>query len=741
MGTLSGGLLESWSIAEGLSALAATAAALVVAAWFAWTLVEVRRSEQGRAVVVASALLASLLVLAALLRPTRVSSRGSRIGPRVVVLLDQARRLRLPGDSEERRATGAQVVKRLGERWTAARVTFLGFADTGVVPVNPTDDASVRRQLGEESDLGAAVAALAAEPGERPRAVVVVSDGRMQRPDERVDDATLARSLGALGAPVHGVRLAENAPPDASVRDVSTAGAAVAHQPLALKVTAGCAGGLVCDALPVTVRELRQDAPAADLARGVVKPGAGEATIDLEITVERAGRRVIEIALGAPAGDQVPANDRRLITLDVARERVRLLHVAGRPTYDVRQLRMWLKADESIDLVGFFILRTNGDSPNVIDENAELSLIPFPVEALFTQHLPSFDAVMLQDIDAYEYKLDPYLPALAAYVRAGGGLIMVGGPSAFAGGGYANSPLEQVLPTELPHGGEPYDLRGFVPAYTPAGRAAPTLEGVVELLGEALPRMDGSNSLGKARPGSIVLWEHPERRVEGQAMPVLALAEVGDGRSIALGVDATHELGFGELAERAAGRAYGALWDGLLGWLMRDPRYEVGHLSLVGACIAGEKATLSLLPPPGSSGEVELEIERLGEGKERPLLRKVPLEGARATADVGPFPAGGYTARMKVGAAPPTRFDFACEEGGLAFRDSRPDPARLERIARVTGGKSVRAADAANLPLPSPTDVTLERHSVPLLPAWAWTLAAAAALGAHWVLRRQRGLA
>jgi len=261
------------------------------------------------------------------------------------------------------------------------------------------------------------------------------------------------------------------------------------------------------------------------------------------------------------------------------------------------------------------------------------------------------------------------------------------------------------------------------------------------LIPQSLPRMDGSNALGKARPGSIVLWEHAERRVDGLAMPVLALGEVGDGRSIALAVDATHELGFGELAERAGGRAYGALWDGLLGWLMRDPRYEVGHLSLVGACIAGERVTLSLVPPPGSSGELELEIERLGESAERPLTRKVRLQGAAATAEVGPFTAGGYSARMKVGAAPPTRFDFACEDGGLAFRDSRPDPERLERIARATGGKSVRASEAAELPLPKPTDVTLERHSVPLLPAWAWTLAAAAALGAHWLLRRQRGLA
>ena len=85
------------------------------------------------------------------------------------------------------------------------------------------------------------------------------------------------------------------------------------------------------------------------------------------------------------------------MTFNVARQRVRLLHVAGRPTYDVRSLRRWLKSDESVDLVAFFILRTDEDNPMTSDDS-ELALIPFPVDELFTEHLPSFDAVVLQDI-------------------------------------------------------------------------------------------------------------------------------------------------------------------------------------------------------------------------------------------------------------------------------------------------------------------------------------------------------
>lgn len=728
------------ALAEGLTPLAAAVAALVLCVWLGFVLFEVRRSERAGGTVIVSAVLAALCLAGALLRPTRVDKRGARLGPRVALLVDESRRLRLPAEHGDRRSVALAAAKSLRARWHDAQVDIFGFAEGKLVPLS-LERESTLGQLGEESDLTGALAELAEEPGERVRSVVVISDGRLSRPAERVDDAGLALALGSPGVPVHTVRVAERAPADASVREVSTVGAAVAHQPLVLHVTVGCAGGLRCDDVPVVVRELRQASAAAELARGVAHPGAGEATIDLEVTIERAGQRVIEVAIEAPEGDRVRQNDHRLLTLDVRRERVRLLHVAGRPTYDVRQLRLWLKGNESIDLVAFFILRTNADQPNVVDDTSELSLIPFPVDALFTQHLPTFDAVMLQDIDAIEYKLEPYLPALAAYVRSGGGLIMVGGPSSFSGGGYANSPLESVLPVELPRSGEPYDLRTFVPAYTAAGRAAPVLGGVRQLLGEDLPPMEGSNSLGKPRPGSIVLWEHPDRRVGDVPMPVLALGEMGDGRSIALGVDATHELAFSEFAEPTSGRAYGALWDGLLGWLMRDPRYEAGRVSLERPCIAGEPTAFELVPPPGTSGDVTLAIEQLGVGAETVLTRKLAQSGPTLHVDAGEFRAGGYSARMRVGEAPPTRLDFACEDGGRAFADSRPDPERLERIARATGGKSVTPADVDDLPLPDATEIMVERRSSALVPPWIWSLAAALALGAHWLLRRRAGLA
>jgi uncharacterized membrane protein len=730
----------SWALTDDLPAplvlvvlVAAMASAVVL-------MVELRQRQRGGMLIAITGVLSVLLLGTAVLRPVRVAVRGSVVGPRVVVLVDQSRRLLLPTRDGTRRELALQAVAQLRQRFSGARLSVLGFGSGEPVPLSEEQSGTgPTARLTTESDLVAAISDLRQTAGERPHALVVVSDGRLTRPAAGGDDESIRRAVGVAGVPVHTVDVGLSAPPDASIRSVRAAGAAVAHQPLAITLEIGCSGGLECGNLPVTIRELRRGLEPALLASSTAKLESGHAVIELPITLERAGARVVRIAIDAPDGDEVPENDTRTLAFTVARDRIRLLHVAGRPTYDVRALRMWLKADESLDLVTFFILRTELDDP--MADESELALIPFPVDELFTQHLPSFDAVVLQDIDAVAYKLKAHLPALARYVEAGGGLIMVGGPSSFVGGRYADTALDRVLPVKLPEAAKPFDTAEFVPEYTEAGQVAPVLRMLRELFGDELPALPGANTLGEPREGAIVLLEHPRLRAGRTAMPVLALGEAGDGRAIALGVDATYRLAFGEFAARAAGRAYGAAWDGLLGWLMRDPRYEAVRLELDGECVAGLPTRLRLTRVPGIADEIELSWQRLGVSGQQPMrrqLKSVPV-GA-AYMDLGTLQPGGYAAWARVGAAPPARYDFACERGGEAWSDSRPDPERLVRIAEATGGSAVSAAAAARLPLPAPIRIAAERHVSPVLPPWVWTLGAALLLGLHWFARRRGGL-
>ncbi|AKT39200.1 glutamine amidotransferase [Chondromyces crocatus] len=772
-----------------------------------------RQAGRGVGVIVGSGVVAVLALLLSVLRPVVVSSRSHTMGPRVVVLTDLSRSMDLPGVGGTRREVAKEALEALGRR-EGVRLSVFGFGEGAPVPLSrtggreggaptpPSDVApsgsasagavasaspiapaptAVRPAL--RSDLGAALEAIARAPDERPAAIVVISDGRLDRPaaegaGEAVRGALEPLSGGVSGTgggvalpPVHTVEVASASPADASVRAVRTAGAAVAHQPVALRVEIGCAGGLDCEgSIPVAARELREEGEPIPLARGEARIEGGAGVVELPITLDRAGTRILEVKIQAPPGDTLPENDTRYVAVDVARDRIRVLHVAGRPTYDVRALRMWLKSDASVDVVAFFILRTPTDKVKALAD--ELALIPFPVDELFSIHLPSFDAVVLQDFDAEPYGLTKHLPALGRYVDRGGGLIMVGGPNAFVAGNYARSAVARVLPVSLDIGQtQDIDAASFTPRLTPAGQVAPVLKPLLGLIGAELPEMPGTSVVGDAMPGASVLLTHPARKTaRGAPMPVLALGEHGSGRTIALTVDGSHRLLFSAFAQNSAGRAHGAFWDALLGWLMRDPRFEPATIAPKGGCIAGEPTTLLLrtlgLGLGSGSGEAGaapaeavVTIKRLGSGEEvRTLRAKIRAEGEGIELDAGVLEPGGYAATVEVvqsggatgaepeGATPTlskgpaTRRDFACERGGEEWADPRPDRERLQAIAEATGGKAVMAADAGALPLPEGTQVLAERQVRALLPPWVWTLVAAAALGAHWITRRRAGL-
>jgi uncharacterized membrane protein len=727
-----------WAPSDDFAGWPFRIALLLGAAAVVLLFVELRRGERLGPAIAASGVCAVVLLVLAAVRPARVRVRGTLVGPRVVVLVDQSRRLLLDAGGRTRRQIALGSARALVERFQAARVSTLGFGEGAPRPLAP--GAADAADLGADSDLAAALGALAQGGGERPEAIVVVSDGRLSRPGADADAAALRHAVGTLGVPVHSVAVAREAPRDAAIRSVRTAGAAVAHQPLGLLIEVACTGGLACDSLPVSVRELRHGVPPATLRSGAVKIEDGVGSIELPVTLERAGTRVVEIAIDAPDGDRIQDNDVRRIAFSVTRDRVRLLHVAGRPTYDVRALRTWLKGDASVDLVAFFILRTDF-SETETEDDSELALIPFPVDELFSEHLPSFDAVVLQDIHAVRYKLSAHLERLASYVESGGGLVLVGGKDAFAAGGYAGTALDRVVPVAMSEAAEPFEGADFVPAWTRAGRAAPVTRALRDLFGDRLPELGGANVLGEPREGALVLWEHPRHLVGERRMPVLALGEMRDGRSIALGVDTSFRLAFSEIGAEAAGRGHGALWDGLLGWLMRDPRFEAARVELERSCVAGEPVRLRLVPLPGAEGPLEVRIERLGSTALAPIVKKLEAPASGATRiDLGALEPGGWSVLVRIGAAPPTRLDFACERGGAAWSDVRPDVERLERIAGVTGGRVVAPDQVAKLPLPPPAEIAAERHLTPLLPAWLWSLAAALSLGAHWVLRRRGGL-
>lgn len=142
------------------------------------------------------------------------------------------------------------------------------------------------------------------------------------------------------------------------------------------------------------------------------------------------------------------ANNRREFLLDVARGRLRVLYLCGRPGPHYGFLRSQLKLDPAVELVSFVILRDPDDAVGVPE--SELSLIPFPSPETLLRQLSTFDVILLENFPLRSFGLGSrFAEALLDRVRRGGGLMVSGeGPYWRSGGPALGTALASLFPAE-----------------------------------------------------------------------------------------------------------------------------------------------------------------------------------------------------------------------------------------------------------------------------------------------------
>ena len=189
---------RSFGVAEGVSALLCYALAAVLALWLVLLVVE-GRSRRTSLWITLSGLLTAVLVAAAVLRPTRVMTRGTDLFPKVVVLLDRSWRLGLKVGDQTREQVSLEALHAVQKRLKEARVELLGFGEGTPAPFVEAEKDTGNRPT--DSDLTSALRALSAAPGERPKALVVVSDGRLDQPERKRDARGATRAGRAARRP------------------------------------------------------------------------------------------------------------------------------------------------------------------------------------------------------------------------------------------------------------------------------------------------------------------------------------------------------------------------------------------------------------------------------------------------------------------------------------------------------------------------------------------------------------
>jgi uncharacterized membrane protein len=602
-----------------------------------------------------------------------------------------------------------------------------------------------RSATDDDTRIAEAVRRVVREQGDALGAVLVVSDGADQDPG--FDGGGLA----GLGVRVHAAAVGqESSARDDAIRTVQADGHAFLREPglVEVAVRSSQAGGQ-------RVVSLRHEGELVAEAN-VELDAEGNGVVSLPFTPMRIGRAVYSVSLPVTEDDAVPENNERAFLVRVARDRLRVLLVCGSPTWDTRFLRAFLKADPSIDLITFFILRTGSDLSMAAPE--ELSLIPFPTDELFREHLDSFDLVLFQDFDHGPYQLNRYLGRIAQYVQDGGGFAMVGGVRSFGAGGYHATPIDEILPIDVQAGAQAWNDAEIVPSLVEATAAHP----IVELAPDAeeniaawrrLAPLLGANLLGGPRRGSQVLLAHPtEKSANGQPMPLLAVGTAGKGRVLALGTDSTFRWGITTAGLTGDASAYERFWDRALRWLARDPRLDPARIETDRERY-GPAGTLEAKMTlrndeyrPVSDKAIEVVVVD-NAGMERQVARvQSDVEGRATVKLTVPTDPGGYrllarSPREKGGYDELAEEGFVVEEGGDELADPRPRHGILKKLAKDTGGEYFDEGAALDLEALERTRGRTLGSSVraPFNSAWALSLLVLL-FAAEWFVRRAWGL-
>ena len=308
---------------------------------------------------------------------------------------------------------------------------------------------------------------------------------------------------------------------------------------------------------------------------------------DIRIPVSHEGENLIELSAGQGPAELTMQNNHAVVTVSGVRDRLRVLLVSGEPHAGERVWRNLLKADPSVDLIHFTILRPP-DKQDTTPIN-ELSLIAFPYRELFLEKLGSFDLVVF---DRYrERGILPlaYFQNIAGYVHEGGALLISSGPEFAGPESIYRTPLSQVLPAQ-PTGD--VITGGFRPRVTEEGMAHPvTRELAGRNIDDAAPtwgrwfRILGSNRIA----GQTVMAGDGGR-------PLLVLDQVGKGRVAEILSDQTWLWARGF----EGGGPQAELLRRLAHWLMKEPELEAENLSaaIIGDEIRVTRRTMAQQTPP-----------------------------------------------------------------------------------------------------------------------------------------------
>ena len=736
--------------------LALVAAALaVVAALFTYRRVGAHSTTRDRIVLASIRVTALVLVLVCLFRPMLLLSAPVPQRNFVGVLIDDSRSMQIADGGERARSeiirnalgtSDSSLIAALRERFQVRLFRFGGSTQR-------IEDVTALTFNAAETKVGDAISSARQELDAVPLSgLVVLSDGA-DNAGQAVEDELL--SLKARSVPVFTVGVgAERFRRDIEIdrvelpRQVLQGSSFVAN---VLVRQRGFAG----ERLPIVVEDEGKVVAREEIE---LPPDGAAVPVRIPVTLRDAGARTLRFSIPLQNDEQVTPNNERRALVDVRFRREKVLYVEGEPRYEVRFVREAVEADSNLQLVVLQrtaenkYLRLNVDGPTELAGG-------FPTTRA---ELFRYRAIVLGSIEASAFTPDQ-LRMLSDFVSVrGGGMLFLGGRRAFGEGGYAGTPLADILPMFLDGDAVPDSLTPFNELkvrVTPAGLTHPATSHAAPAAGarrggdsSAIVRVPVTsvNRISRLKPGAVTLLEGMAGRAR---QSVLVYQRFGRGLSVALPIqDSWLWRMHADVAVDDA--AYSTLWRQLLRWITSDTPDQL------------KVSTSEDRVRPGGNVAIRVEMAdsnfvRRNDGRlvarvfaPSGAMREIPLEwvvdrDGEYQATYASDEPGIHTVRVvTTGGRPGERMledstfvsvgDLNAEFYGAEMR--RP---LLQRIADETGGKFYTPATMNQIP----EDISLNKRGITVvnqLDLWDMPVVLVlliALLGGEWAYRRHRGLA
>lgn len=637
------------------------------------------------------------------------------------------------------------------------------------------------------TDLAAAMEkALADLSGEPLHSVLLLSDGRHN--GSRSVPA-VARRFAALGVPVNiAVFGCDNPPADVAIASVEAPETIYSEDKLTvsaeLKID-GLAGKTIRAAL-------YRGAKKVDSQTVTAAGDSSRARVQLADAPKEAGVHDYRLQIEPVDGEVIINNNERPFTVQVSRDRTRLLLIEGRPRWEFRYLKnLFADRDASVRLQ-YVLFEPDWVEgiPGKPRKIASATAGPESIEATVLSDDPAewmkFDVVLLGDVDPRNLPENQRKILHRFVAEAGGTLIVVAGPLHMPNE-YADDELADLLPVTL----RP-SVTGYVSQPEGQYRIALTAEGRDSVIcrqqvepdqnaevWQSFPPMQWRYPIEDVKPGAAVLaYALPEgaedylqlgrrsedvdsaildrRRQFEKAHALIVSREVGLGRVLLLNFDRTWRMRY-----RVGDTYHHKFWGQVLRWAAGEKMSAGSDFIKLGSSqvryAPGEKIQVRARLRQRDYRPLETEAAVNVFAGSQLLTRKklTPAGDLRGTyeAELAALPAGRYRLELDCPAAAdilkPDKIEkvaseFVVAETATAEQvELAPDRAAMAQLAALTGGRAVEAARAAELTgsLGRGAEVHRQEYQYILWDSWPLLAAILALATAEWLLRKKAHLA